>query len=412
MGGILHRSAARRDDEKIKKKDRRKRQREENPDLDIGFNQNNFPITNIDENQDPNLEFVKSYDLWNSDYDNKFTMNINDPPGAPRSYSPSQNEMMFQQWSPSVDMNNPFYPGSMFPSVPPFNIAYDPNHQLQPQISTTLGDNSPKVKAGERSPKRVHFAPTPSSQLAEPIPMKPLTNTQSWHEPRSMTSAPSRGAPQIKPERLSNRSSVPRSSTNSHKPAPAQTPVQKPIYVGIDHQATLIERSKRLVNKRQRPNLDENSPEKLTVPNNHQPSRSHPHKHRKPTDSPRSDHETMLNKYFETLQPKVSLIQRQTAQSTSVNKFAPNIDQITSRPNDIKLTKSRSVRRQQSAINTEIKPVKSQENHRQRPPSGSPLVTHSDSSKRRIEHSHSSTAVMRVSLSKNGQQPSFTRVRM
>ena len=76
MGGILHRSAARRDDEKIKnKKDRRKRQ--ENPDLDVGFNQNNFPITNIDENQDPNLDFVKSYDLWNSDYDNKFTMNIN-----------------------------------------------------------------------------------------------------------------------------------------------------------------------------------------------------------------------------------------------------------------------------------------------------------------------------------------------
>ena len=78
MGGILHRSAARRDDEKTKnKKDRRKRQREEKPDLDVGFNQNNSPATNINENQDPNLDFVKSYDLWNSDYDNKFTMNIN-----------------------------------------------------------------------------------------------------------------------------------------------------------------------------------------------------------------------------------------------------------------------------------------------------------------------------------------------
>ena len=78
MGGILHRSAARRDDEKIKsKKDKRKRRHEENPDLDIGFNQNSFPVTNIDENQDPNLNFGKSYDIWNSDYDSKYTMNMN-----------------------------------------------------------------------------------------------------------------------------------------------------------------------------------------------------------------------------------------------------------------------------------------------------------------------------------------------
>ncbi|UJR21333.1 hypothetical protein I4U23_024427 [Adineta vaga] len=421
MGGILHRSTNRRndDDRKIKiDKDRRKRQRQEQQQQQqVGgggvFDLNDFSMRNTNENQDPNLDFIQTNELWENKYDHAPTININDPPGAPRTYSPNyslnQNDMLLHPWPSSHEMNNSFYPLNILQSVPSFNIPYDPNQQLHPQFSNTINENSPRLKFGERSPKKVHFAPTPSP-TSQIVSMKPLTNAHSWHESHPSMSNPSDSVIN-KPMRLSNRSSAPRSSTNSRKIVSSQASVAKPIYIGIDHQATLAERSKRTVHKRQRKNHEEIPSDRFIVTNNHQSSRSHPQnqenqqKHHKQTDSPRSDHEMMLNRYLETLQPNLSVTQRPITKSISTNRVTQNIDQITFPPNDIKPSKSRNVRRQQSAINGEIKPSKSQESQRQRPPSGSPLFIQNESSKRRIEHSHSNSSIMRVSLSKKVQQP-------
>jgi hypothetical protein len=309
------------------------------------------------------------------------------------------NDMMMQAWPASHDINNSFYPINSHRATPPYNIPYDPNQHVHAQVSNTISNQSPAVTHEERVPKKVQFV-TPNIQKQK-SPLQPLSSTQSWHE-HGVINAKMPLPIATQPVRLSKQSSAPRPSTVMRNPSPAPASVPKPIYIGIDHQATLAERGVIIANKRHRKNTEKNHSDGLNSTTNTHQSRS---QHKQATDSPRPDNDRMPSKSFDSFQPKVSGLQHTKVKSMSKNQ---NIDQMPSINNEMKLLKSTSNRRQQSSINNEIKPMKSREIHRpnsrQRLPNGSNLLVPTDSSKRRIEHIHSNSPVMRIPLSTNNRK--------
>jgi hypothetical protein len=315
------------------------------------------------------------------------------------------NDMMMQAWPASHGVNNSFYPLNSHRATPPYNIPYDPNQHVHAPVSNTISNHSPVITREERLPKKVQFL-TPLIQQQTP-PSKPLSSTQSLHE-LNVTNSKMPLPIATQPVRLSKRASAPRPSTVMRNPSPAPASLPKPIYIGIDHQATLAERGETIANKRHRKNTEKNHSDGLNSTTNTQQSRS---QHKQATDSPRSDNGIMPSKSFDSLQPKVSGLQHTKIKSMSTNKINQNIDQMPSTNNEMKSSKSASTRRQQSSINNEIKPMKSREIHRpnsrqrqQRRPNESNLLLPIESSKRRIEHIHSNSPVMRIPLSTNNRK--------
>jgi hypothetical protein len=233
----------------------------------------------------------------------------------------------------------------------------------------------------DRTSKKVQFF---SSQQTSAF--KPLTNTQSLHDLADMS------VPTTKSMLLTKRSSVPQSIPDISKTSSTQVPVGKPIYVGIDHRATLAERGQTVAHKRHRKSGERYlSSDELNSSTNNQRPRSHTHnsqKHRTGTESPTFNTDSRVK----------------IPKSLSTNKLTHNIQEISFISKETKPLKSKSDRRRQSAVNNEIKPSTNREIHRRHhqqqhsiPPNESALKTQSSS--RRIDRNHPGTPVMRIHLS-------------
>jgi len=75
MGGVMHRSSGQRDEEKTKrKKEKRKRRHQQD---DIQFEDDGFPIPDGNENEDPNIHLMNTYELWDSKFDPTQMITIN-----------------------------------------------------------------------------------------------------------------------------------------------------------------------------------------------------------------------------------------------------------------------------------------------------------------------------------------------
>jgi len=291
--------------------------------------------------------------------------------------------------------------------TPPYNIPYMPNQYNHTQIPNTINNKSKTVISDERPSKKVQFSTSHKQQQTSTL--KPLINTQSWHESTIKTSdtyAPKITTTKLVP--LSNRSSIPQSTAVIPKISSAQTPVEKAIYVGIDYKATLAERGQTVANKRHGKNTEKNHSDRLNSSTDKHRSRSHTnhqHKHRAPTDSPKVSFDIIPSKSFDSLQPKSIDSQRLLTKSLSTNKLPQNNEQIPL----INKTKSRTHHRHQSLVTNEIKPSNSLEKHRQhrrhhRKHLSDELSLNTQSSTRRIENKQASTPVMRIPLSQFDQQ--------
>ncbi|CAF1156262.1 unnamed protein product [Adineta steineri] len=426
MGGLLNRSSTQRDEGKTKlKKDKRKRRHD---DSDAPLDNDDFVVIDRNENEDPQAELVNPYELWNNKCEQKPIMNINvDPPGAPRTDSPNYfihpNDAMNHPWSSSLDVNNSFYPLNSLQSVSQYNMPYDPNqymhnqfsNSMNNQLSSSMGNQSPRLASDGRVPKRVHFSSLhpeqqqQQQQQQQPMPLKPLTNAHSWHETNTTAFATSTSTG-TKPMRLSNRSSSSRPSVVKRRPTPTQVPVQKPIYVGVDHQATLAERGQIIANTHHRRNDERNLTNTLTSSMSNQQFHSHTNhqnKHQKISDSPNSDNRVATSRSFDVSQTVNASSHRSIIKSMSTNRIPKHSDQIPFIPNETKPLRTRSARRQESPMNNELKPLRSRENFRQHtrqhPSNQSPLSLSNDLPNRRIQRMNSGSPVLRIALSKGIQ---------
>jgi hypothetical protein len=183
-----------------------------------------LPMENDHEQKISNGNLINTHDEWNKRFDQQQISNMNDPPGAPRTYSSyfpiTQNDLMNQSWPTSHDFNNQYYPGNSLPMTTPSNIPYDSNQYQQ-------------VPPEERQSKKVQFGHPIQQQI---VSKNPLTSTQSWHEPSITNNDVSTPTTRQEPV-ITRRTVMPKTNTSL---APVR--VEKPIYVGIDHRATLAER--------------------------------------------------------------------------------------------------------------------------------------------------------------------------
>jgi len=273
--------------------------------------------------------------------------------------------------------------------TPPYNGSYIQNQFNQAQIPDTINNQSKAIIPEERPSKKVQFSASNQhhqQQQQQRSNFKPLTNTQSWHESSDM-SAPlaTKSLP------LSTRSSLPRTSFVTPKTSSARTPIEKPIYIGVDFQATLAERGQTNANKHRHRNGEKSHSDGLNSSANNHRTRSHTnhqHKHQTPTGSPGSNVETILNKSID-----FQLIRTNSSPS---NRLLQN--------NEIKPTKSRSHRRQQPSMNNEIKPSKNRENHRRHHQEQHSSPSNIQPSTRKIEPKQPGTPVMRIPLSQLNHQ--------
>ena len=125
------------------------------------------------------------------------------------------------------------------------SVPYDPNQFAHTQIPNTFVNQPQQGILEERASKKVQFA-RPLQQQQPPSSSKTLlTTTQSWPEPSAVTN--DTFLLSTRQESSSNRQSLHRSVMPT---ASTQASQQKPIYVGIDHKATLAERGQTKASKR------------------------------------------------------------------------------------------------------------------------------------------------------------------
>jgi len=70
MGGLLNRSSAQ-GNVKVKKEKRKQRK------LDRSFEPDTYFVYDGNENEDPNVNFITKYDVWDTEFDQKQMMNMN-----------------------------------------------------------------------------------------------------------------------------------------------------------------------------------------------------------------------------------------------------------------------------------------------------------------------------------------------
>jgi len=330
------------------------------------------------------------------------------------------NGILNQSWSSSHDANNSFYTINSHRMTPPYDMSYIPNQYNHGQIPNIINNQSKPIVPEERPSKKVQFSSIQHEQKTSAL--KPLVSTHSWHESKDMPVSTT-----TKPIPLSNRSSLPRPAAPILKTSPTQIPKEKPIYVGIDYNATLAERSQTIANKRHHKNGERNHSDELNSSSKNHRIRSqsnHPHKHQALTNSPKVNINIISNnKSFNLFQPRSSPSHHTITKSPLTNKLTQSIEQIPSITNEIKPLKSRSDLRQQSLANNEIKPPRTRENRRRhRPILSNESSLKTQSSTQRIEN----VPMMRIPLSQfnhqHQKQPiiqsvsttttSFTRTRM
>lgn len=217
-------------------------------------------------------------------------------------------------------------------------------------------------------PMKVPISPSNRKSTSK----KPLSSAQSWHEilePTFPTTA-------TKSIPLFSRSSVSRASTGTLIIPTTRASIEKPVYIGIDFQATLAERSQTNNRKSHRGRSETH----------------HQHRHSIPVNSP----ESKPNKFVAS--------QALTGISSSTGKLDQN--------SEIKPPKSRSNHRQQIPIGdnppkpSKIRQTKRSHPQEQRSKDLSHSTSNIQSSIRQTDRQQPETALMRspLSLSHNQQQ--------
>jgi len=330
-----------------------------------------------------------------------------------------QNDPMTQSWSPNHDANDQFYQNNSFPMTTTSNIPYDPNQYIHTKIPNTFMNQSQQVILDERSSKKVQFARPIEQQTPSKIP---LTNAQSWHEQSVTNNDMSVSA--TKQEPVLTRQSVHRSVMPKTNTLLTQVPIQKPIYVGIDHRATLAERGQTTANKRHHKNNEKTN---FDITNNHRTHShtQHQHKHQELNDFSTSKNNIPSNKSVESSQIKLPSTHRSlTTTSTSTiipNKLIQHTEQPIFNNNEIKTSRTRGQRQPQAQqteqpifIDNDTKQSnrgnhsqhRQQEHHQQQRTTvnrnNSPLRTEKV---RRVENKQQNTSpVMRTPISQSQQQ--------
>jgi hypothetical protein len=334
----------------------------------------------------------------------------------------TENELKERAWSTPQDLNNQFYQGTSLPITTASSIAYDLNQYTHNQIPKTFNNQSQQVPFEERPSKKVQFARQIQQQGSPKIP---LTGTQSWHEPSSTNNDLSGTI--MRQEPLSTRQSGHRTIIPTSNISSSHASVQKPIYVGIDHRATLAERGQTTTHKHHHKNGDKtNSDGPGSMKNNHR-TRSHTHhqhKNQETNNVQSSRSNIQSNKPLEPLQVKLSSTHRSgTTNSTStiiVNKQVHQGEQPIFNDIEMKVPKTRGKRQaqsqqieQQTTFDNEIKPSKNKGNHsQQRQPHHRHHSPQRTETTRRLENRHQGTPIMRIPISQQQQQQRHKQLSM
>jgi hypothetical protein len=279
----------------------------------------------------------------------------------------NQNDLMSQSWSVSHEINNPVYPGnslSMITAKP--TMSYDPNQYIH-------NNTFPNQFQEERTSKKVQFARPIQQQITS---SKPLVRTHSWHETSITNIDTSTSTGRQEPILSKPSTAIQKTNVSS-----SIASIQKPIYVGIDHRATLAERGQTKAIKRRHKNNDKNN--SATTTNHRSSSHTHhQHKQQEVSDSSTLKNALPSNKSPENLPGNVSGTQRiltTTSTSTNIpNKPIQHIEQPIINDNEIKKTRGNRQSQhqhieQQTLIENDPKParirgnVSQKKHHHQQP---------------------------------------------
>jgi hypothetical protein len=189
----------------------------------------------------------------------------------------NQTDLMNQSWTSRQDVNNSFFAGNERSIGTTQSISYDYNQYSQPSISTPFSNQSTQIINDERPSKKVQFAyPMPHQTLQTQVTQRhPLTTTQSWHESSVTNSDTSQLAiarsNAVVNNQLTHRAiqSIPTSLSQ------VQVATPKPIYVSIDHRATIAERGQSNGNIQVRKTNERGSTDGLNVNINTHRARFH-----------------------------------------------------------------------------------------------------------------------------------------
>lgn len=336
---------------------------------------------------------------------------LGDPPGAPSTYPTNypmmQNDLMNQSWTSHHDANNQYYPNNTHSMPPTSAIPYDPNQYGHMQNINPFMSQSQQMTMEDRPSKKVQFARPLDNQSSSF--RNPLTGTQSYNE-ISTTNTTDVSTTSSRPEPIITRQSAHRPIVPKTAIPMTQIPLEKPIYVGIDHRATLAERGQITAHKHHHKNNPENG-------NNHR-SRSHTHhqhKHQEPNDSFNTRNNIPTIRSFDPTQGTRTLTTTSTSTSAMTqSRSVAHIEQSPFNDNDIKMSRNRGSRQhtdRQTTTNNDPKSTRSRSSQsQQREPqqqratmsrNNSPLRTEGA---RRVENKQPSTLILTAPISQTQHQ--------
>ena len=380
---------------------------------------------------------------------------LGDAPGAPSTFATNQprfpGDMMNPSWSTSQNLTNSYYPTNPVAMSTAPNASYDPSQYGQMPLPTAFHNPAPHGASDDRSSRKVHFVHQPQHQAPQQhtISRSALGATQSWHEP----SVNSKDTPILTKKHDSNMNSQFMNQSVTILPLPssfqATTSVPKPIYVGIDHGATLAERGQTVGHKRARKSREKTTTEEPNPssrrerPHGHQPARNPDI-----NDVTNTKTHTQGHRPLEFLQAKVSGSQRPGTTTTSTSTVTPNklltpLETTTTTDREQRSIKARGARtqsaqqvEQQSLVHNELLPSRSnrhqpqsqskQQAQQQRSnPSrnDSPARVEATATGRRVEKRNPGSPMMRIPIAQQQKQrqripgaastpPSVTRTRV
>mgnify|MGYP001081608487 FL=1 len=248
-------------------------------------------------------------------------------------YPAMQNDIMTQSWSSNYNTNG----------LAMTSISYDPNQYLYNNTNKLILNQTQQVPQDETLVRKVQFAHPIQQQMSA---KKPLTNTQSWHETTPVTNTDLNNNGFAKQEAIPNRPSLHRSgATSKSTTILSNSSIEKPIYVDIDHRATLAGRGQTTAHRRPPKNNTKNASE-TTVTNKKRLHTNHAHHPRQKMNH--ESNESPPTKVQSSIQDKSgNSIRQLTTTSTSTivpTKSVSNHDQSTSTESERKTARTRTNR--------------------------------------------------------------------
>ena len=237
-----------------------------------------------------------------------------------------------QSWPSFHNVHNRLHRDNSYPMITSFKTQYD--HTI-PAI-----DQPQQIVLEERLSKRVKFAQPLQQTVAS---KSPLTHTQSWSESTATTNDTSMSTTQQ--EILSNKLDTHRLGASVRNTSLNQAARGKPIYITIDHQATLAERDQRKAQKLHRRTRDKNNVGELHSNQNTHRTASHTRHQKKQhqlIDSSTSHNNVQSNNLSES--SKVKLLNALMTTSTltmPTNQQMKVAQQPTWSPNRVKSSKAK-----------------------------------------------------------------------